>query len=193
MRTRIALVAILTFAFITIGTLIQAATPESARAEAVSSSRTKLSTPIGLDPVHLVAYRGLTSGTRPLPTLPPVPRSSLPLDLNASLISDRFVPAANPVPVPAATAVETAVGPVDTVTPGQRAAWERVALCEEGGDWRSNGPTFSGGLGISRANWRLYGGGQFAPSGASATEDQQIMVAERIESSPPDQRGCRGW
>jgi hypothetical protein len=188
MRTRIALVAILTFAFIIIGTLIQAAIPESARAEAVSSSKTKLSTPIGLNPAQLVAYRGLTSGPT---SLPPVPRPSLPLDLNAALISDRLAPVDSPVP--AALAADAAIGPVDTVTPYQRAAWERVALCEEGGDWSSNGPTFSGGLGISRANWRLYGGGEYAPSGATATEDQQIMVAERIDSSPPDQYGCRGW
>jgi len=190
MRTRIALVALLTFAFIIIGSLIQAAIPESARAEAVSSTKTKLSTPIALDPVQLVAYRGLTYGT---PSLPPVPQPSLPLDLNAALISDHLAAAGNPVPGAAIAADATATGPVDTVTPGQRAAWERVALCEEGGDWNSNGPTFSGGLGISRANWRLYGAAEFAPSGAMATEDQQIMVAERIESSPPDQRGCRGW
>jgi Transglycosylase-like domain len=190
MRTRIALVAIFTFAFIIIGTLIQAATPESARAEAVSSSKTKLSTPVGLDPVQLVAYRGLTSGALPVR---PVPRPSLPLDLNAALISDRLTPLDNPAPGPAAAVTATASEPVDTVTPDQRAAWERVALCEEGGDWRSNGPTFSGGLGISRANWRSYGGREFAPSGAMATEDQQIMVAERIESDPPDQYGCRGW
>ena len=195
MRTRIALVAILTFAFIIIGTLIQAATPESARAEAVSSSRTKISTPVvpgsrsagGLSGTHL----GSTSVPRP--TLP-VPRPSLPLDLNAALISDRLAPAVDPIPTPAAAVSrDDDSRPIDTVTQDQRAAWERVALCEEGGDWSSNGPTFSGGLGISRANWRSYGGGEFAPSGAMATEDQQIMVAERIESSPPDQYGCRGW
>jgi hypothetical protein len=85
------------------------------------------------------------------------------------------------------------VGPVDTVTPDQRAAWEQVAMCEEGGDWSSDGPSFSGGLGISRANWDAYGGLDFAPEGAEASEDQQIMVAERIQPSPPDQGGCSGW
>ena len=85
------------------------------------------------------------------------------------------------------------VVPVDTVTPGQRAAWEQVALCEEGGDWSSDGSSFSGGLGISRANWDAYGGLEFAPEGADASEDQQIMVAERIQPSPPDQSGCSGW
>jgi hypothetical protein len=84
-------------------------------------------------------------------------------------------------------------GPVDTVTPYQRDEWERVAMCEEGGDWSSNGSEFSGGLGITRANWDAYGGLAFAPEGATATEDDQIMVAERIQFSPPDQEGCRGW
>jgi hypothetical protein len=89
------------------------------------------------------------------------------------------------------TAAVTA--PVDTVTPRQRAEWERVALCEEGGNWSSEGPVFSGGLGISRSNWRAFGGRAFAPDGATATEDEQIMVAERIQPDPPDQYGCHGW
>jgi hypothetical protein len=66
-------------------------------------------------------------------------------------------------------------------------------MCEEGGDWSSDGSRFSGGLGITRTNWAAYGGEEFAPEGAEATEDQQIMVAERIQSYPPDQGGCHGW
>ena len=81
----------------------------------------------------------------------------------------------------------------DTVTPSERAAWERVAVCEEGGDWRADNGRFSGGLGITRTNWIAYGGGAYAPEGAMATEDEQIMVAERIQSSAPDQYGCHGW
>ncbi len=84
-------------------------------------------------------------------------------------------------------------GPVDTVTAYERDAWEQVAMCEEGGNWESDGSSFSGGLGISRANWDAYGGLQYAPEGAEATEDEQIMVAERIQSDPPDQDGCSGW
>jgi hypothetical protein len=100
-------------------------------------------------------------------------------------------PATAPASPPPATVAPA--GPVDTVTPAQRAAWERVAMCEEGGNWAYAGSRFSGGLGISRDNWAAYGGRQFAPVGAMATEDQQIMVAQRIQSSPPDQYGCRGW
>ena len=81
----------------------------------------------------------------------------------------------------------------DTVTPAERAAWERVAVCEEGGNWAANNGSFSGGLGITRTNWIAYGGGAYAPEGAMATEDEQIMVAERIQSTAPDQYGCHGW
>ena len=66
-------------------------------------------------------------------------------------------------------------------------------MCEEGGNWSAEGGRFSGGLGITRSNWAAYGGLQFAPEGALATEDQQIMVAQRIQYDPPDQYGCRGW
>ncbi len=86
-----------------------------------------------------------------------------------------------------------ASGSGDTVTPGERAAWERVAVCEEGGNWNADGGRFSGGLGITRTNWIAYGGGAYAPEGAMASEDEQIMVAERIQSSPPDQGGCHSW
>jgi len=80
----------------------------------------------------------------------------------------------------------------DEVTDAERTAWERVALCEEGGNWQADGPVFSGGLGISRANWDAYGGQQFAADGAEATEDQQIIVAMRISPNAPDQGGCTG-
>ncbi len=102
------------------------------------------------------------------------------------------VVATGPAPGPA-PAVVTPTGPVDTVTAAERAAWERVALCEEGGNWRADSARFSGGLGITRSNWDSYGGREFAPEGAMATEDQQIMVAERIQANPPDQYGCYGW
>src|SRR5271166_230132 len=80
----------------------------------------------------------------------------------------------------------------DGVTDAERNAWERVAICEEGGNWQADGSEVSGGLGITRANWNAYGGTQFAPEGAEATEDQQIIVAMRISPNPPDQNGCTG-
>jgi hypothetical protein len=198
MRTRIALVAILPVALITVSILTQAASAQTARAVSTSSPRTKASTSIVMPPNQLVAYRGLMSGT------PMLERSSLVFDLNAALLSHHVTNVSTPAtkvapPAPAATsaaapaAAVPATGPTDTVSPYQRAAWERVSMCEEGGNWASDGSAFSGGLGISRANWDAFGGLEFAPEGAMATEDQQIMVAERIEPSPPDQYVCEGW
>ncbi len=204
MRTRIALVAIIPVAVITVSTLTQAASVPSARASSSASSTASATstTPVALPPSALAAYHG----PRPISTV--LAGSSLLVHLNPALeheavlhqallqngaaaatpAATRAAPAAAPTPAPTPPA-----GPVDTVTPEQRGAWERVAMCEEGGNWASDGGQFSGGLGISRANWIAYGGGEFAPEGAMATEDQQIMVAERIQSAAPDQNGCHGW
>jgi hypothetical protein len=196
MRTRIALVAIIPIALITVSTLTQAALAPSARAATASPANGVKTTPVALPSSTLTAYRGL-------PTIDPVLTGrSLLLDVNGVLLLDALLhpapppataPAPAPAPVAASAPAPVPAGPVDTVTPEQRAAWERVALCEEGGDWSADGGRFSGGLGITRANWSAYGGGAYAPEGAMATEDQQIMVAERIQPSAPDQYGCHGW
>lgn len=79
------------------------------------------------------------------------------------------------------------------VTLAQFQAWSRVATCEEG-SWGnySEGPNYFGSLGISSAAWDEFGDGI---DRTSATPDQQILVAERIEGngSVPDQNGCAGW
>jgi len=200
MRTRIALVAIIPVALITVSSLTQSAKAQAARAVSTSPHGAATTTVVAMPPNKTVAYRGLVS------TSPAFVELSLPFDRPANQVIPRVVttagtrtpptaaisalakPKAPAIPPPAAPTV-----PVDTVTPDQRAAWERVASCEEGGNWQSDGSSFSGGLGVSRANWDAYGGLQYAPEGAEATEDQQIMVAERIQASPPDQYGCSGW
>jgi len=195
MRTRIALVAIIPIAII-VSTLTQAATVQSAGEAATSSPWTRSasgsspSVTIVMPPSRSVAFHKVT-----------VPHaasggSSLLFDLNPALLDAALLAGqsntgtASPAPTPAVTVTPTTA---DSVTPSQRAAWERVAMCEEGGNWASDGARFSGGLGITRANWNAYGGGAFAAEGAMATEDQQIMVAERIQANPPDQYGCRSW
>jgi hypothetical protein len=191
-RTRIALVAIIPIAVITISTLVQAVTVQSTGAVPAPSTGSSISSS-SLPPDQLIAYRNLATA-RPASV---GPDHSFGL---GALLPDQPIPAPAPAPAPAAApaavaapAAPAVTGPVDTVTAAQRAAWERVAMCEEGGSWTSDGGAFSGGLGISRTNWDAYGGTQFAPDGAEATEDEQIMVAERIQSSPPDQDGCQGW
>jgi hypothetical protein len=223
MRTRIALVATIPVALMTVSTVTQAASAQSTRNTRASSRHAVDSAAVAMPPTESVAYRALTPGSTD-------PNRHLPFELDSGLLGARIItssgrttpdtaaiaalvaaPAHRTVPATAthaaaakaassATRAATPVpatpapaGPVDTVTPYQRAAWERVAMCEEGGDWNSDGSTFSGGLGISRANWDAYGGLQYAAEGAEATEDEQIMVAERIQGDPPDQYGCRGW
>ena len=147
-------------------------------------------------PVDSVVHR------RTVPHLPTKGEAALPFITSAPLVRRIVTTAGTTTPNTIALAAlarasapptPEPVGPIDTVTPDQRAAWEQVAMCEEGGDWSSDGSSFSGGLGITRANWDAYGGLEFAPEGAEASEDQQIMVAERIQPTPPDQGGCRGW
>jgi hypothetical protein len=186
MRTRIALVAIIPVALITVTTLTQAASVQSARA-ITPSIRT--ATSITAMPDHqLTAFHKLTSSN------PAFGQSGLLLDLNMGLVgrgvTNTTTKPGAPVTAAPAPAASTSW---DTVTPYQRAAWERVAMCEESGNWAADGSVFSGGLGISRANWAAFGGYAFASEGAMATEDEQILVAERIQSSPPDQGGCAGW
>jgi Transglycosylase-like domain len=186
MRTRIALVAIIPIAVITISTLTLAASAQPARAVTTPASSNSGTATLVMPSDHLIAYQGITAGA------PASTGSKLLFNAEGALSS--FVTKAAPAPTaPAVTAPAPVVTPTDTVTPDQRAAWERVAMCEEGGNWAADGGRFSGGLGISRTNWIAYGGGEYASSGAQATEDQQIMVAERIQSSPPDQYGCGSW
>ena len=105
--------------------------------------------------------------------------------------------AASPQAAPAA-----ASAPTDTSTPAASGdydhRWDRVAMCEEGG-WGpgdlqhpgyQHGPTYFGNLGISAPAWDEYGGGI---DRNNATPAEQVMVAERIQSNPPDQNGCAGW
>ncbi len=204
MRTRIALVATIPVA---LSIITQAANGQSVHNTKTTSHHAAALTALALPPNESVAYRALTTGSTGANLRLPFQLDSGLLDAHIVTSSGRSTPdtaavralvstpakpvVAPPTPPPAAAPVPS--GPVDTVTAYERAAWEQVAMCEEGGDWESDGSAFSGGLGISRANWDAYGGLQYAPEGAEATEDEQIMVAERIQSYPPDQDGCSGW
>ena len=182
MRTRIALVAIIPIALITVTLLSQAAAAQPVRA-GVSSPHHSATLTAGHRPSHvsgrLTAYVRVGS---PATTALPDFGVAKALLTGYATGHQMAAPIAAPPPIV-----------VDTVSPAQRAAWDRVARCEEGGNWQADGPRFSGGLGITRANWAEYGGLQYASAAARATPDQQIMVAERIQSYPPDQRGCSSW
>jgi Transglycosylase-like domain len=184
MRTRIALVAIIPIALITVALLSPAAAAQPFRAR-LSSPLHSAKPTAGHRPGHvsgrLTAY--VTVGSPATSALPDFGVAKALLTGYAAG-HQATVPAPAPMPAPIV---------VDTVSSAQRAAWDRVAGCEEGGNWQADGPRFSGGLGITRTNWAEYGGLKYASSAAQATPDQQIMVAERIQSYPPDQRGCSSW
>ena len=96
-----------------------------------------------------------------------------------------------PLPPPTTTTT-TAPTWVDPVTAAERAAWDRVNICEEGGNWHVHGTVYSGGLGISETNWVIYGGQRDFGAEWAASPDQQIVVAMRMQRYPPDQNGCTG-
>jgi hypothetical protein len=88
---------------------------------------------------------------------------------------------------------------VDGLTAYQIAAWTRVNVCEEGGQWNVDGSVYSGGLGMSRANWDQFNTFGYPADAAAAAPDEQIRVAVAFATSywgnpnaAPDQDGCTG-
>ncbi len=67
--------------------------------------------------------------------------------------------------------------------------WDKIAQCETGGNWRAQGPTYQGGLGIYFGTWKGFGGRDFADNAGDATREEQIIVAERIRA----RHGFRAW
>ena len=72
------------------------------------------------------------------------------------------------------------------------ADWTETAQCETGQDWSMVGPVYSGGLGMLNTNWVAYGGLQFASNAGYATPIEQVIVARRIQTNPPDVGECNG-
>lgn len=67
--------------------------------------------------------------------------------------------------------------------------WDKIAECETGKNWRAQGPTYQGGLGIFAQTWKGFGGYEFAQNAGDATKEEQIIVAERIRA----RYGFRAW
>lgn len=64
-----------------------------------------------------------------------------------------------------------------------------ISRCESGGNWHINtGNGYYGGLQFAQSTWmdKQFRGYEFAPRADLATEDEQIMVAERVLS-------VQGW
>ena len=109
-------------------------------------------------------------------------------------------PDAITTPTSAVTSAPATGNPTgDTVTPFQRAEWDKVSICEESGDWAVDGATYSGGLGFTHANWTQFNTFGFPSDAAYATPDEQIRVAVAFATAylggpnaAPDQDGCTG-
>lgn len=72
--------------------------------------------------------------------------------------------------------------------------WDRLALCESGGDWTaSTGNGYGGGLqfahGPGWSTWQAFGGQEFSAHPWEASREEQIVVAERVLS----RSGWRAW
>lgn len=72
-------------------------------------------------------------------------------------------------------------------------AWEKVAICEEGGDWNHFTYFYPDALGINRLNWIQFGGSVKMHS----SEATQIEVATRMiqyyHQDIPDRGYCAAW
>ena len=74
---------------------------------------------------------------------------------------------------------------VPTTAPAS--TWDSLAQCESGGNWGINtGNGYSGGLQFSPGTWAAHGG---TGSAATASREQQIAVAERVQAS----QGWSAW
>ena len=66
-------------------------------------------------------------------------------------------------------------------------AWDKLAQCESGGNWKINtGNGYYGGLQFNQTTWRAFGG---KGSPAAASREQQIAVAERTLAA----QGWNAW
>jgi hypothetical protein len=65
--------------------------------------------------------------------------------------------------------------------------WDKIALCESGGNWHTNtGNGYYGGLQFSMSTWRGNGG---SGNPANASRSEQIRIAERVL----DSQGLSAW
>jgi hypothetical protein len=149
----------------------------------------------------------------------PAPPIATALSLRGSL-SDRSGPGALPVaagteavaapaaPTPASVPMEATIRVIATprptpapvayappadggeAVPVDASVWDRLAVCESGGNWSINtGNGYYGGLQFSYGTWLGYGGAEFAEYAHQATREQQIIVAERLRAA----RGFQPW
>ena len=89
--------------------------------------------------------------------------------------------------VAGAVAVGAPLALAGTAEAAPDGAWDKLASCESGGNWKINtGNGYYGGLQFNASTWRAYGG-EGLPHQAS--REQQIAVAERTLAA----QGWNAW
>jgi LysM repeat protein len=86
-----------------------------------------------------------------------------------------------------AVAVAVPLTVAGTANAAPDSAWDRLAQCESGGNWKINsGNGYYGGLQFNPTTWRAYGGSGMPHR---ASRQQQIAVAERVLAA----QGWNAW
>lgn len=67
--------------------------------------------------------------------------------------------------------------------------WDRLAVCEAGGNWASTVGLYEGGLQFHPDTWDAYKPAGYPEAAYQASRDQQILVAERVLA----QQGWAAW
>jgi hypothetical protein len=67
--------------------------------------------------------------------------------------------------------------------------WERIAICETGGDWQWNSGTYQGGVGFFYGTWDQYRLPGYPSEAYWASKYQQMRVAEEVY----DAHGIYAW
>ncbi|CAN5782924.1 MAG: transglycosylase family protein [Geodermatophilaceae bacterium] len=79
-----------------------------------------------------------------------------------------------------ATALPLLVVPATSANAATTSDWERLAVCESGGNWSINtGNGYYGGLQFSTSTWNAFGGQEFASRADLAHPQEQMVVANR--------------
>ena len=89
--------------------------------------------------------------------------------------------------VAGAVAVGATFAAAGTANAAPDSAWDKLAQCESGGNWKTNtGNGYYGGLQFNPTTWRAFGGSGMPHR---ASREQQIAVAERVLAS----QGWNAW
>ncbi|EAP97103.1 putative peptidase [Janibacter sp. HTCC2649] len=80
-----------------------------------------------------------------------------------------------------ATTASAAVFGLATGAGAAENVWDRVAICESGGNWSINtGNGYYGGLQFSYSTWKAFGGQTYATTANLASKSQQILIAQKV-------------